>query len=357
MATAQREAGASVTVATMQHSHTAHSVIGELRDAGVDVMTAGRGRGPLLHSPHVRRLTAITADHDVIHVHGVWEHIVTAFLRSAVRAGRPSILRPCGMLTQWSLARHPLRKRVLWRIRAGSAAASARMIHFSSEQERDETTLLPRDGQDWFVEPNGIVAESFTGGNGATFRRRFAIPDTDRIVLFIGRLHPGKGIENLIRAFSVFSSADDAILVIAGPPDTPAYGGELDRIARESGAAARIRFIGPVSQSLRNDALASADVFALVSDHESFGNSALEALAAGVPALVSDRVPLSHHIVAHDCGVVCRTDTASVSRGLDTLLQRSRADREIGTRARACAAEFEWRRVASRIMNRYGSLL
>jgi glycosyltransferase involved in cell wall biosynthesis len=353
LAKAQRIAGDDVTVLTMTHARSTSSIIEPLRAAGVDVVTAGTGRGPVLSSREIRSAVRIIPSFDVVHVHGVWEDLLVASLGAAGRAGVTSVVRPCGMLTSWSLSQHAWRKRILWRTRVRAAYATAKAVHFASDQEQRETSIVPLAGQAFFIEPNGIDAGSVTGGDGARFRARRQLPPEDRVVLFIGRVHPGKGIERLIRATQ--SLPPDAVTVIAGPGEG-AYEDSLRGLVLSCNVQDRVRFTGALDPEMRRDALAAARIFALVSDHESFGNSALEAMAAGVPCVVTDRVPLAREIASYDCGEVCSRDDAAVAASLNRLLDRVGIDPAIRDRARECALEYDWTRVVPRIRREYEAL-
>jgi glycosyltransferase involved in cell wall biosynthesis len=345
LAAAQARAGDRVALATLQQADGLHSVVTALERNGVDVAVLGTGRGPLMHSSGTRAVGALVAAADIVHVHGVWEQLVTRALAAAAAADVPCIIRPCGMLTEWSMRRHAMRKRVAWSILVGRAARRATAVHFATQQECDETTLLPAHGQRSFIEPNGVDVTAFTGGDAAAFRELHRIRD-GRVVLFLGRLHPGKGIEHLIPAFADATTNDT--LVLAGPAGD-AYRRQLESMVSAFGLHERVRFTGMLSDRQRRDALAAADVFALPSEHESFGNAALEALASGTKVMVSNRVPLAPTIEAYGCGVVCEPARASVAGALEAALT-SIVDAASAT---ACAARFDWPVVAARVRVRY----
>lgn len=359
LTSAQSRAGDVVTVATASHPSRSHSIIPQLESAGVRVVVTGPHRGTFTRVRDSGALLAAIADADIVHVHGIWENLVVHALRGSAAAGIPSVLRPCGMLTGWSLSRHALRKRLLWRARARNAVASASAIHFASEQERRETRVVPIGAQRVFVEPNGIDVTAYTGGDAARFRARFALPDGAPILLFIGRMHAGKGLDALIDAFVLVGG--DVVLVIAGPSDR-AYVKKLERAAEEHGVRDRVHFVGMIGASDRRDALAAAHVFILPSEHESFGNSALEALAAGVPSIVTDRVPLASFVAACDAGAVCGISAEQIGHEIRAMLNRIPPFNEsamAAARARAsrCAAPFDWALVAARIGDEYRSIV
>src|SRR5262249_36485043 len=138
-------------------------------------------------------------------------------------------------------------------------------------------------------------------------------------VLVLSRLHPVKGLELLIDAFAAATAADRAVaswrLVIAGSGE-PEYVQKLRAHASASLVADRIIFEGWVDGSRKSALLAGASLFALPSHHENFGMSLAEALACGVPAIVSPDVQLADEVVANGAGWVSALTLDALSNAL-----------------------------------------
>jgi glycosyltransferase involved in cell wall biosynthesis len=287
---------------------------------------------------------------DLVHVHAVLSHAPLAAAAACRRAGVPCIVRPLGTIASWSLTRKAWRKKLLLSLGARSMLAGAAAIHCTSEEERAdiESAFGLRTG---VVVPLGVDAESLRPTTD-DFDARHAV----RYVLALSRLDPKKNFELLIDAFAEAARSGTAAwqLVIAGSGE-PAYQQALERRARESGAP--IRFAGWVTGAEKRALLARASVFALPSKHENFGIAVLEALAAGVPAIVSRDVQLSAALRDADGGWIVDGSTGSLADALrDALAPDADLDGK-SRRAQALAERFAWPAVAARMMTMYRDVL
>ena len=119
------------------------------------------------------------------------------------------------------------------------------------------------------------------------FRERLGLAETERLILFIGRITPIKNLEQLIEAFHL-AGLEAARLVLVGPLPEPDYAARLRSVISRCGLTDRVSLIGPLYQQDKLAALAGADLFVLPSLYESFGIAAAEAVAAGLPVLLTE---------------------------------------------------------------------
>jgi glycosyltransferase involved in cell wall biosynthesis len=158
-----------------------------------------------------------------------------------------------------------------------------------------------------------------------------------RVILFLSRLHKKKGCDLLIPAFAAVAASDPRLhLVIAGPDEEGLRAG-LERLARELRVRDRITFTGELRSSVKWGAFRAAEAFALTSHSESYGNAVVEAMACGLPVLISDKVNISGEIAEDRAGLV-EDDTIE---GSTRLLQRwavlsGRERQTYGADARRC---------------------
>jgi len=299
------------------------------------------------YSPELSRwLFDHVREYDVVHVHAVFSHSSVAAAR-ACRARRvPYLIRPLGALYPWALQHHRLRKQVFLAVAGSRFLTRAAGMHYTSEDERknaEERFALPRG----YVTSLGVDDAAFdlNGSSGRT---------GDPYVLFVGRFHVVKRIENLIAAFAT-AAVDRWRLVIAGQGDA-SYVETLRDVARTSGLGDRIDFVGWQSGKQKQELIAGASVAALISAQENFGVFAAEAMAAGVPVIVSREVGASADVAA--CGggwVVQDTDTAAVLR---TAMSDPEARRRRGASAQEWAnAHYRWKVVAQSMSDVYRDVL
>ena len=285
----------------------------------------------------------LLAQADVIHIHEfrTVENLIAT--PRAKRLGRPVVLSPHGTLT---LATGRGAVKAAWdRLFSAAVARRIRVVIALTERERDEAraawAALGVKGSEFVVVPNGVdPALLDRPGNGAAFRQRFGLGDAP-VCLFLGRLHPRKGAHLLAQAFSQIE-ASGARLVIAGP----------DEGARElihPYVNERVTLTGYLGPAERLDALAAADLFALPATGEGLSLALLEALASGLPVLVTPGAGIPE-IIAAGAGVEVTPDIAALAGALGDLLANPARRQAMGAAARQLvAAHYTWPAVAEQL--------
>jgi glycosyltransferase involved in cell wall biosynthesis len=281
---------------------------------------------------------------DVVHVHGVWDPVLWAAAHTARRLGRPYLVAAHGMLDPWSLAQKRWKKRLAlalgWRRLLNRAAD----LHLLNE---DESRLVAGLGLTAPVEiiPIGVPLEEIDQGRPGAFAARHPQLAGGTYVLFISRLHYKKGLDYLADAFRLVADLHpDARLVVIGP-DGGARA-EFEQRVKAAGLSERVHVLGPVSTREKWDALAGAACFCLPSRQEGFSMAILEALAARVPAVISDACHFPE-VAERGAGEVVPLDAAAVAAALDRTLSDPDRRRAMGAAGRQLVEErYTWARVA-----------
>jgi glycosyltransferase involved in cell wall biosynthesis len=292
------------------------------------------------------------SEFDVVHVHAVLSHACLAATASCRRAGVPYVLRPLGTLAPWSLSQKGLKKRIVLALGGRRAIQSAGAIHCTSEEER-------RGIEQAFPGARGVVIplgvdSVFLDAPEVSWAERNADP----YVLAMSRLHPKKNLEALIEAFLAVGSrlSEPWRLVIAGSGE-PEYVARLHAFVREQAGSSRVSFPGWVEGEQKRELIRNASVFALASRHENFGISVLEALASGVPAVLSQHVDLSDIVRAARAGWIVDTSVETLCVGLaEALGSRDERSARAGA-ARKLAKRFAWSDIAGDLVDLYRRLL
>jgi len=297
----------------------------------------------LRFSSEFRRAVSVAAQvSDVIHVHGLWLMPNVTAGRAAAAANRPLIVSPRGMLAPEALAFSPGIKRIFWNWIQGPAYAKVAVWHATSEAEANNI----RDfgiGAPIAIVPNGIDVPKL---NSPYCRSN----DRSRTILYLGRIHPKKGLRELVEAWArLFGDRVNWTLRIVGP-DENGHREELKNIASQSGAL-RISFENPVYGEQKNRILQEADLFVLSTKNENFGLAVAEALAMGVPCIVSRGAPWSG-LQTERCGWWVEQGVEPLLFALRLSTALSDGERsEMGQRGRAwMARDFGWSNLA---MNMY----
>lgn len=300
-----------------------------------------------------RRLHRVAGEFDLIHIHSLWLFPQFAAYWAADRSQVPYVVSLHGALDPYLRQHGRARKTLtdmLWQRRM---LANAALLHITTEQEgdlvADVAVETPRH-----VVPVGVWTERFqTGGDGDRFRARYLAGSKADIVLFLGRLTYKKGLDLLIESFARVPRAPrPALLVIAGPDDEDLQPA-LESVIRNADLTGRVIFTGPIYQRDRADALSAATVWALSSYTENFGVAVMEALAAGLPTVVSKDVNLAGAIGQHQAGVVAETNPQAFGVALSNILADRDSHPDLASRARALAWTYDWAVVAPELKTMY----
>jgi len=206
------------------------------------------------------------------------------------------------------------------------------------------------------VIPNGVEISNFNLNiNREEVKRRYGIKPNERIVLFIGRLVPQKGVDTLIKAVPlIIQRHRDIKILIAGDGWSRTY---LEELAKSMGLGDHVRFLGFISDWELADLMVAADVLVIPSVYEPFGIVALEGMAAGTPVVATNIGGLSE-IIEHDrTGVlVYPRNPESIAWGVNRVLSdRKYADWLVRNARKKVLEAYSWEEIAKRTVEVYES--
>jgi glycosyltransferase involved in cell wall biosynthesis len=301
-------------------------------------------------------LDAVARGCDLVHVHGCWNFFGWDAARWCRRAGVPYVLSPRGMLYPWSFRQGRwFRKWMSYRVFERPVLRRARFIHATSTQEASVVAALGL-ANEIVVVPNGLDDLDRTlPPRSETFRARYGARPGDFLTLFLGRVHQKKGLDILIAAFRQTMTAERrSVLLIAGTGD-PDYVGRLQNETRDLVDAGRVAFAGQLSGDDRDLAFASADAFALTSHSENFGLAVAEAMAAGLPVVVSRDCPWPE-IEAWRAGRWVDNTADRVADALRMLMDDPAGARAMGLNGqREVHIHLNWPRLAAEMLRLYAA--
>jgi len=279
-------------------------------------------------------------DYDRVIVNGIWQYLSFAAWRRYAGSSIPYYVFPHGMLDPWFKETFPLKhlkKWLYWPCAEYRVLRNAAAVIFTSEEERSQARKsfwLYRCREK--VSPLGVEAPPISSNAKSEFLSRYPQLQNTRIFLFLGRLHPKKGCDMLLEAFAQMRSNDSISLILAGP-DQVGWESDLRRQVTRLNLTNRIVFTGMLEGPMKQGAFASAEAFVLPSHQENFGISVVEALAARVPVLISNRVNIWREIEADRAGYVESDDLAGTTRLLQRWIGTAPAEREmVRENARRC---------------------
>jgi glycosyltransferase involved in cell wall biosynthesis len=302
-----------------------------------------------LYSRSLPGWIAERANHlDAVVVHGLWRYTSVGVWRGLRGRSVPYFVFPHGMLDPYfksAFRWQHVQKAICWRIAESRVVRDAQAVLFTSEEERRRARLTFRP----YACRECVVGLGIARPPGEqevekrAFLTQFPQLAEKRIVLFLGRIHPKKGCDLLVHAFARLAPADPLLhLVIAGP-DECGWRVGLERLAVQLGVANRVTFTGALNGGLKWGALHASEVLALPSHAENFGIAVVEALACGVPVLLSKEVNIWREIEADGAGFAAHADIPGVTSLLEQWLAITE-ERRAGIRAnalRSFAKRFE----------------
>ena len=307
--------GAELTIAAPRPPESDSWLGGTLPEAEVHEFRT-LGGGAFLASPALHDwIRANGSRFNVVHVHGLLNPVSSLATRACVRKGWPVVVRPFGTMSRYTYEHRRGALKQLYRAlldKPNLIRVSA--MHFTTTVERDESAWQKIAwGARAHVIPPPWLEHSPPARAGAAA--------DSRTVLFFSRLHPVKRLELLLDAWpDIQLRAPDATLVIAG-------GGEADYVrelrARAAALGPQVTFTGFVEGEQKNELLRDAAVFVLPSLHENFGIAVLEALAAGVPVVVTPQVQLSDFVREHSLGIVAEASRSALATSVVAALDDS----------------------------------
>ncbi len=287
------------------------------------------------------------ADFDVVHLHSVFLWPTWAAARASRRAGVPYLLAPRG-----SLIGNLIRMKSRWLKTAWIELIERRTlrecagVHVTAEIEETELRALDLPVPDLFTIPNGVGLPT---SPIATLRWAVYEPAATLRAVPQPRLTE-KGLDRLIRAWKW---VPDLTLVVAGN-DEDNYLPQLRALAAEHGVADRVRFVGPAADQHKWALYAEAELFALTSYSENFGNVVAEAMAMSCPVLVTEEVGLAPFVRAKGAGIVSGGDPREIAAAVQAIRADSSRRAEMGRKGRCAVIEhLSWDAIAARMTSVY----
>lgn len=284
---------------------------------------------------------------DVAHLHGLWTYASVAALASGRR--QPKVISPHGMLDSWALQNSLLKKRVAEALFEKRNIIGAAALHALCGKEHWAIRAYGYRGPVATI-PNGVfIKESSVVPAGPAWLND--IPSGAKVLLFLGRIHPKKGLGQLLQAMALWSGAEADLwhLVVAGW-DQAGTAATLAAQADALGLAQRVHFVGPQFGDQKEATLAAADAFVLPSLSEGLPMAVLEAWAARLPVLMTEACNLPEGFRS-GAAIRLAPDPSSMAEGLRELGSLSQqALAVLAANGRSLVeAQFSWDHVARKI--------
>lgn len=256
-------------------------------------------------------------NYDAIIIHGIWNYASFGTWRALKGSGKPYFVLLHGMLDPWFKSRYPLKhfkKSLYWPWADYKVLRDARAALFTCEEERrlaKKSFKLYKCNE--AVVNYGVVAPPpDTGAQKRLFISKFPELSEKRLILYMGRIHPKKGCDILIKAFASLAYRDKTLHLVMAGPDQTGWLARLQGLAERLGISDRITWTGMLLDDFKWGAFYSAEVFILPSHQENFGITVVQAMACGLPVLITNMVNIYTEIESGGAGFVANDDLEGV---------------------------------------------
>ncbi|MER8479337.1 glycosyltransferase [Mesorhizobium sp. M1163] len=337
--------GHSVTLMTVSSAPSARSFSFEYRS----YPQLGRSN-QLLWSPGLARaLISDGSQADIIHNHNIWGFPPIYAAQAANRNSKPLVVAPRGTFSPIALERSRYKKKIFWTVLQRKSIMSASCLQATSEQEFEDIRSFGLRTPIALI-PNGIdvLERPILGSREAVRARR---------VLYLGRIHPIKGLENLLIAWDSVSRKHPAWELRLVGPDEQRHRTVLEALAKRL-RLPRVTFCGPVFGEHKTREFAEADLCILPSFSENFGMVVAEALAHAVPVITTTRTPWSG-LVGEQAGWWIAPEPSAIAAALDDAFSKPAGDLEsMGCRGEKwMRRDFSWDAIGRSMVELYQWLL
>jgi len=279
---------------------------------------------------------------DVVQIGGVWNYPVAVGAYYCRKYKKPYIITPHGLLFPLSSRGKWWKKYPYFQLVSKRDVQGAAAIHFTTKMEAEQASwagdLIGRA----IVIPNGIdLPGNAVGSSSYTFEYKYPHLKNKKILLFLGRLNWIKGLDLLIKAFSLLSRENiDLHLMITGSDDGDGYTAKVAGWVNNLGLKERVTFTGSLNGVEKATVFSRADIFVLASYSENFANTVAEAMSYAVPVVISNKVGIYRDVQEHEAGIVVDTNVDSICAGIKRLLGDAELARGTGENGKKMVSEL-----------------
>jgi len=294
---------------------------------------------------------------DLVHIHELWSHPHLAASQAARKSGKPYVVTVHGGLEPWAINHKAFKKKIYWALFQRRILQRATALHAITDEEVKHIRACGIDNEILMI-PNGINPQEFCSlPVRREMERLYPQFVGKQVVLFLGRLHPIKGLDILARAFGkVAKMREDLCLLIVGP-DSEGYKTEVVKILVSEGALDKVVFAGMLIGQEKLAVFGGADIFVLSSYSEGFSIAILEAMACGLPVIITRQCHFPE-VAEAGAGLVIEPEVGQLAVAIERLLNEPELRQEMGRNGqRLVNDKFTWEKIANQMLVLYETVL
>ena len=315
---------------------------------------AYKGPSSFRYSSQLQR-AFMSADADLAHLHALWMYNSLVISEWAQKRKRPYLITPNGMLDPWAVRNSGWKKRIAFQLYERKCLHNAACIQVNSQAEVASVRAFGLHNPICVI-PNGIDLPESPENTQEPSPWVEQVPAGNKVLLYLGRLHPKKGLANLLNAWGQVTALHGWTLAIAGW-DQLDHESELRKLAAAYNPA-RVVFLGPQFGAAKSLCYRHCDAFVLPSFSEGLPMTVLESWSYSKLVLMTSACNLPQGF-AHRAAIRIEPTVESIAQGLTTLVEMSDAERQaMGQRGfNLVKSQFSWPQIAADMRSVYSWIL
>lgn len=291
---------------------------------------------------------------NIVHIHETWHYLHFVAYRMAKKFKKPFIITPYGTLEPWCLNYKGFKKKVFSFLIQRRILKEASAIHAITENEAKNIKAFGVNNTPIAVIPNGIDLQEFRNLPPKEALLSF-IPKLKgkKIILFLGRIHPIKGLDLLIKAFSKIAKQRKNICLLVVGPDEDGYQAKIENLLEKEGILDRVFFTGMLTGYKKLVVLGGSDICIIPSYSEARSIVALEAMLSGLPVIITHQCNFPE-IAENKAGLIINPKEDELTEAITKLLENPSFIKEMGENGQGLVREkFAWDNVADQTLDLY----
>lgn len=293
-------------------------------------------------------------DFDLVYISAIWNYPTAATAYYCRKYKKPYIIAPRGVFYPYTFNKKVWKKWPYYKLITKRDLERAAAIHYTTQDEFEKGhSFLELKNKNVFIVPNGVDLSEFENlPPKENLLNRYPELNGKKVILFLSRLDWKKGLDVLAKAYGIIATKrKDAHLLIVGD-GLEGFKNKVKKWFQDEGVLDRITFTGMLTGKEKLEAFSASDIFTLPSHSESFGMAIVEAMACGLPVVISDTVGIFQEVEQSKAGlIVPGNDAIKLSEAIIKLLDNEKLIKQMGENGRALSRkEFEFSEIADKMI-------
>ena len=295
--------------------------------------------------------------YDLVHIHEIWHYPHFAAYKAAKYLKKPFIISIHGALEPWCLNHKALKKKMYSNLIQKKILREASALHALTTEEVKNISKFVNN-KNIFLIPNGLNLEEFNNlPPQEDIENLYPDLKGKKAILFFGRIHPKKGLDILAKSFSSFAKDRENVRLVIAGPDENGYKSKIKSILKNEDILDKVIFTGTLSGNNKLAVLRSANMFVLPSYSEGFSMAVLEAMACGLPVVITNKCNFPE-VGKYKAGIIIEPDINQLGRELENLISNPDLCKEMGENGKKLVREkFTWDKIVNQMINFYEEII